>query len=383
MRCGACGFDNPAGFNFCGSCGESLTQPCPSCGASVPEGFRFCGKCGQDLESGRSVETAALGDRRRVTVLFADIVGFSTVAEYLDPEDLRTELEDTFDRLAAVVEERDGVVEKYIGDAVVAIFGAPVAHEDDPRRAVEAAIGMQQAIAARSETSPTPFQLRIGINNGLVVAGSLKEGAKTGVVGDAVNVAARLQQRANPGQILVADTIKRRIHSEFETLPEGFLDVKGRDQPVSAHQIVGRRSAPVRSESPFIGRHEELTLLDLLWSSASKGNTHVISLIGDAGVGKSRLLAEFTTPGDGTDVRVACSPEHAYGPFLKIIGEVLGDLPRDPDDLKTRASALGIDDDETTSLLAAFLGLRELRRLCEWRTISKNNRCLQGYGVFF
>jgi adenylate cyclase len=290
--------------------------------------------------------------------LFADIVGFSTVAEYLDPEDLRTELEETFARLAAVVEERDGVVEKFIGDAIVAIFGAPVAHEDDPRRAVESAVGMQQAIAARNNASQTPFKLRIGINNGLVVAGSLRDGAKTGVIGDAVNVAARLQQGANPGQILVADTIMRRIHNEFETVPVGTLAVKGRDQSVNAHKVVGRRPAPLRHESPFVGRHEELALLDLLWSSASKGNTHVISLIGDAGVGKSRLLAEFATLDDGIDVRVSCSPEHAYGPFLEIIGKLLGDLPKDLADLKTRVSALKIDHDEATSLLAAFLGLK-------------------------
>ena len=359
MKCSACGFENPGGFSFCGNCGAGLTQTCTSCGANIPDGFRFCGNCGRAVSSGPpSGEAIYSGDRRRITVLFADVVGFSSVAEYLDPEDLRTELEETFEQLAAVVEARDGVVEKYIGDAIVAVFGAPVAHEDDPRRAVETALRMQQTVAARASQTPFPFQLRIGINNGLVVAGPLKDGERTGVIGDAVNVAARLQQAASPGEILVADTIMRRIQNEFETLSKGELQVKGRDQPVSAHQVLGPRAAPIRARSPLVGRREELALLDLLWSSASKGNTHVVSLIGDAGAGKSRLLDEFRVHGAGADMRVTCSQETAYGPFLHILRSLLGELPRDTDALRTKASGLGIEDDETVSLLAAFLGLK-------------------------
>jgi adenylate cyclase len=357
MKCAACGFENPAGFKFCGSCGSALTLKCPSCGSDVPEGFRFCGNCGTSLEAAQpKAEPDILGDRRRVTVLFADLVGFSSLAEYLDPEDLRTDIAETFAELADAVEGHDGVVEKFIGDAVVAIFGAPIAHEDDPRRAVEVALQMQDIVAIRSEKSPTPLQLRIGINSGLVVSSPVGDGSKTGVLGDAVNVAARLQQAAEPGDILISDTVMRRVQSDFDSHHEGALDVKGRDQPVSAYRVMARRTGLTRLQAPFVGRREELALLDLLWSSVCKGNTHVVSLIGDPGVGKSRLLAEFSPRTDGLDVRVTCSSERAYGPFLDLIATILGGMPEDVEDLKKRAAAMGVDE-EATTLLAAFLGL--------------------------
>src|SRR5439155_18546523 len=173
----------------------------------VPPGMRFCGSCGHAIgEPGDAPQVAPVqmpSERRPVTILFADLVGFSTMAEHLDPEELRTQMTETFGELTREVEARGGVVEKFIGDAVMAVFGAPTAHEDDPDRAVEAAVQMLDAVRRRSEHTPTPLRLRIGINSGLVVSGQVGDGTQTGVMGDAVNVAARLQQVADPGEITV------------------------------------------------------------------------------------------------------------------------------------------------------------------------------------
>jgi adenylate cyclase len=359
VRCPACSFDNPADVRFCGSCGAALAAVCSSCGTENPSDFRFCGSCGTALEAAGAVTAASpiqTGERRRVTVLFADLVGFSTLAEHLDPEALRTLMTGTFSELTEEVEAREGFVEKFIGDAVMAIFGAPVTHEDDPARAVEAALGMLEVVRGRSEGAPSPLQLRIGINSGLVVAGAVGDGSQTGVMGDAVNVAARLQQSAEPGEILLAASTWRRVRDRFDAEPIGSLEVKGKTQPVVAYRLAGRREQHVREQAPFVGRSEELALLELLWSSVRKGNTHVVSVVGEPGVGKSRLLAELRPEGSERDVRVACGGERAFGPFLDVVEAILGGTPKDVDDLKERAARLGVEE-EDVALLGAFLGL--------------------------
>jgi len=295
-------------------------------------------------------------ERRPVTILFADLVGFSTLAEHLDPEELRALMTETFADLTREVEERGGVVEKFIGDAVMAVFGAPTAHEDDPDRAVEAAVEMLDAVRRRSERTPTPLRLRIGINSGLVVSGQVGDGSQTGVMGDAVNVAARLQQVADPGEITVSESVWRRVRDGYDGQRIGALEVKGRDQAVEAYRVVGPRGRSARRQAPFVGRREELSLLDLLWSSAMKGNTHVVSLIGDPGVGKSRLLSEFPAREGALDVRIACGGERAFGPFLDLLERILGGTPDDLDDLKRRAADLGVDE-ETAMLVSTLLGL--------------------------
>jgi class 3 adenylate cyclase/tetratricopeptide (TPR) repeat protein len=320
-------------------------------------GFRFCGKCGQPVDApAAAVDTGVSSDRRQVTVLFADLVGFSTLAEQLDPEELRSLITETFDALKAEIEHRGGTVEKFIGDAVVAIFGAPRAHEDDPDRAVETALKLMEVVSRRSLNTPSPLQLRIGVNSGLVVSGALGDGAPTGVLGDAVNVAARLQQAAGPGEVLVAATVWRRVRDRYELQRVGSLELKGRGERVDAYRVIGPRQPGTRLQAPFVGRREELALLELLWSSTAKGNTHVLSLIGEPGVGKSRLLSEFAAREGALDVRVTCDGERAFGPFLELIETILGRAPRDIDDLRRQAAALGVDAD-TAQLLATLFGL--------------------------
>ncbi len=354
MDCQACGFGNPVGARFCGSCGQPLTAACPACGAENPPEFRFCGTCGTPLGPAAPAAAPAPlpGERRRVTVLFADLVGFSTLAEHLDPEELRALMADTFSELTEQVERREGAVEKFIGDAVVAVFGAPVAHEDDPYRAVECGLGMLDAVRRRSDA----LELRVGVNTGLVVAGAVGDGSQTGVMGDTVNTAARLQQAAGPGELLVAASTWRQVRERFESEPVGELEVKGRTQRVEAYRITGERAAELRRLAPFVGRRDELALLDLLWSSVRKGNTHVVSIAGEPGVGKSRLLAELPPRSDGLDIRISCSAGRPFGPFLTLVERVLGGLPTSADELEQRGEALELDREDAL-LLAAFLGL--------------------------
>jgi adenylate cyclase len=359
MRCPACDFENPADVRFCGSCGASLTPACPACGAENPAGFRFCGSCGASLvDPGSPSEPAVaprVGERRRVTVLFADLVGFSTLAEHLDPEELRTLMTDTFSELTEEVEAREGFVEKFIGDAIVAVFGAPVTHEDDPLRAVETGLAMLEIVRRRSEGAPAPLALRIGVNSGLVVAGAVGDGSQTGVMGDAVNIAARLQQTAEPGQVLLAASTWRRVRDRFEAERVGALEVKGKTQPVEAYRLAARREVGLREGSPFVGRSEELALMELLWSSVLKGNTHLVSVVGEPGVGKSRLLAELRPDGADRDLRIVCGGERAFGPFLDLAESLLGGAPADQDELRAKAAFLGVDEEDVL-LLAPFFG---------------------------
>src|SRR5947208_1262247 len=202
--CDQCGTENPSGARFCMGCGSPLERRCASCGATAPPEAKFCMSCGASLEPGaapaapppRPKEAAPPEERRRVTVLFADLSGYTAVAEQMDPEALKSLVDLCLRRLGQEVERYGGTVDKYIGDNVMAIFGAPVAHEDDAERAVRAALGMQDAIAEMGGE----LQLRVGVNTGEVLAGSVAESGYT-VIGDTVNVASRLQTAAEPATI--------------------------------------------------------------------------------------------------------------------------------------------------------------------------------------
>jgi adenylate cyclase len=235
-------------------------------------------------------------------VLFADVVGFTSLADQLDPEELRSVMMSCFQTLAEEIRRYDGFIEKFIGDAIVAIFGAPVAHEDDPERAVRAALGMQtrlQQVRTRvGGATGGALTMRIGINTGLVVAGTVGEGKDYGVVGDTVNVAARLQQSGAPGQVTVSEDTYRLIRKSFECRPLGAVSLKGKAEPIQAFEVIGPKQGRVSRETespgaPFIGRGDELRQLGELFARARKGRTQVVSLVGEAGIGKSRLSTEF------------------------------------------------------------------------------------------
>ncbi len=310
ISCGSCGTANPEGASFCTSCGTALARRCPNCGAEAAAGANFCGSCGAGLADGvppgagetpAGAAPAEAEQRRTVTVLFADLSGYTSISERLDHETVKALVERCLTRLAAEVERYGGRVDKFIGDNVMAVFGAPLAHEDDAARAVRAALGMQAAMAGLREELGVRFgmepELRVGVNTGEVLAGRIG-GAYT-VVGDAVNVAARLQAAAPVGGVLVGERTRRLSAGEIVYRAIEPLVLKGKSEPVAAWEAVelGADVHATQGKSratPLIGREEELGRLEAAIGRVEReGGAHLLTLIGQAGVGKSRLLLEF------------------------------------------------------------------------------------------
>ncbi len=301
VACTNCGTENPVQARFCMSCGRPLERRCPSCGEPAPRGARFCMSCGAALDAAPPApREAPPEERRQVTVLFADLSGYTAVAERMDPETVKTLVEGALRRLGQEVERFGGTVDKYIGDNVMALFGAPVAHEDDAERAVRAALGMQEAMAEVNAELPedVEFALRVGLNTGEVLAGAVGEDYT--VVGDTVNVASRLQSAARPGTVTVGERTMRATSAAVRYEPLAPLELKGKSEPVPAWEALGviaahsvRRVSSGR-ESPLVGRDYELGTLESLHERVTReGRPHLVTLIGEAGVGKSRLLREF------------------------------------------------------------------------------------------
>src|SRR5215468_5911066 len=222
--------------------------------------------------------------RKTVTVLFCDVTGSTALGESLDPEALRELLARYFERMQAIVERHGGSVEKFIGDAVMAVFGVPAAHEDDALRAVLAAAEMRDALPDLG------VQGRIGVTTGMVVTGTEERLA----TGDAVNVAARLEQAAEPGEVLLGEATVVLVRDAVEAEPAGALELKGKSKPVPAHRLLRVLEAPERRhESLFVGRAREIELVREAWSRArTERRCELVTIVGDAGVGKTRLATE-------------------------------------------------------------------------------------------
>jgi len=333
MQCRSCQTDNPPANRFCDHCGAPLDARCPQCNAVLRAGARFCGTCGHSLAPAQAAAAAGVtgkparsiasytpkhlaekvlkarsaieGERRQVTVLFADIAGFTSLAERRDPEEVHQIVDRCFEAITAEVHRFEGTINQYTGDGVMALFGAPIAHEDSPRRAAHAALGIQRAIRDVSrelEARQIPaVRMRIGLNTGPVVVGRIGDDLRMDytAVGDTTNVAARLQQAARPGSVLVSEPTQRAIGGFFETLDLGELTVKGH-APVRAHEVLrprGRRSrldaAIERGLTPLVGREGELDTLRERFREARAGRGQVVFVAGEAGIGKSRHLFEF------------------------------------------------------------------------------------------
>ena len=249
LQCIECGADNPAATRFCVSCGADQTITCPDCGAAGLPGARFCGECGAAL--GRRADEAdprskarqeLPEERRRATVLFADISGYTAIAEQLDPEVTKSLVDRALKRLSREVTDRGGHVDKLIGDNVMAIFGAPVAHEDDPERAVRAGLAMQVAMGeinaeleARAVSKGIELALRVGINSGEVLAGAV--GEQYTVIGDTVNVASRLEAKSAVGAVTVGEGTRRSTAAAIEYRELEPLTLKGKSQPISVWSL--------------------------------------------------------------------------------------------------------------------------------------------------
>jgi class 3 adenylate cyclase len=263
---------------------------CAACGQENPEGFRFCGACAAPL-----AETPAPREqRKRVSVLFCDVTGSTALGEQLDPEALRRVMRRYFDEIAAVVERHGGTVEKFIGDAVMAVFGIPQVREDDALRAVRAAAEIRERLPAVGADLGFELSFRTGVNTGDVVVGS----GQTLATGDAVNVAARLEQAAQPGEILLGAETKRLVRDAVEVEVVEPLALKGKSEPVAAYRLLNidpNAAAVARHlDAPLVGRGRELDLLRAAFErSVDEQSCHLFTLLGPAGVGKSRLVAEF------------------------------------------------------------------------------------------
>jgi len=361
MRCTSCGMENPPGFSFCGHCGVRLLQPCPRCGLKNPAGIPFCARCGADLLEGRplALRGRVEGERRFVVALFADIAGFTRLSERLDPEEVTSMVNRCLDDMTRAVVRYGGRVDKYTGDGLMAVFGAPVGHEDDPVRALRAALVMQERIAGvRFGPQLTPLALHIGAACGYVIAAEVgSEGRREyTVIGTAVNLAARLEEASTPGQTLVSEHLQRLAGHVFEFRPVLLPDVAGMEGPVRAFELLGERgqiTAPWRSSrfrSPLVGRDEEMAMLEHCLKRLQQRQGQIVALVGEAGIGKSRLVDELRQRVEGGEMEVIWLQGHAvshgqgtgYAPFREVIRAAVGaGNNADEDSLRERLQEKG------------------------------------------
>jgi class 3 adenylate cyclase/tetratricopeptide (TPR) repeat protein len=309
---------------------------CPACSVDVPEGARFCPACGIEL-AGR------IEERRIATVLFADLVGFTTLSEIRDPEQVKRLVDRCFQKLVADITAYGGIVDKIIGDAIVALFGAPVAHEDDAERAVRAALAMQRTLAAEAAELEAPIQMRIGVNSGEVVVGSSAGGDYT-AMGDVVNTANRLQTAAAPGAVVVGPATHAATRNAIRYVDLGRLEAKGRVAPVEAWQAEAAILPPGyrhRRDTPLVGRDEELGMLQhALNAAVSRSRGHLILLLGEAGVGKTRLAEEVAdtaaTLHDAVVLEGRCVPygeANVWWPVAEAFRDAVGLASDAPDEV--------------------------------------------------
>ncbi len=371
--CGTCGAGNPDGFRFCGQCGSSLaTADCPSCGRQNPAGQAFCGRCGFSLgapDTGISFdpevqsieESAELEERKLATVLFADVVGFTSLADSTDHEVVARMVDAAFRRLSEVVTEHGGTVDKYMGDSVMAVFGVPVAHDDDAERAVAAGLAMRELGG--------DLAFSIGINSGEVTAATVGRAGDFTVIGDTVNVAARLEKVASAGEVLCG-----RLTVDLAGRGAVFRErqpvlLKGKRERVEVWEAVDlRKMDGLRGEAdpqsvgpPLIGRSDELAFLESQWRRVCRDRrAQVVVICGDAGSGKTRLLGELARSAerDGTVVRAAYPAYGAMG-GPRVAAEIIRQLgPLDDPEVNARLrSAAGEIDPSLQSVDPA--GIRQ------------------------
>jgi len=316
---------------------------CTACGADVPAGARFCPSCGQPT----ALPGSPTEERRIVTVLFADLVGFTTMAEHLDPEQVKRLVDSCFERLVGVVVEFGGRVDKLMGDGMLALFGAPVTHEDDPERALRAALRMQEVIAEQGDE----LRMRIGINTGEVLVGTLA-GTDYTAMGDVVNTAARLQAEAPAGGVLVGESTHGLTSHTFLFEHAGTVQPKGRDQSVEAYLALAPTAPPGtrrrrRRDVPFVGRSEEMAVVaSALRLAEVHGRSLLVHAFGETGVGKSRLLDEVVQhirdAGEVAVLEGSCVPygeSNVWWPIAHALADHLDqvDVSMPPDELRAVA----------------------------------------------
>lgn len=419
MVCRHCHTDNPDSAKFCINCGVPLGSICPRCGGALATEAKFCHHCGRALVVPRApaappldpaqarlsqyiprelltkLEAARSGDRvegerRVVSVLFCDVQGSTAMAEQLDPEDWAEVMNSAFAQLIAPVYRYEGTVARLMGDAILAFFGAPIAHEDDPQRAVLAGLDILQGIQDYREQVKREWgqdiNVRVGINTGLVVVGEVGSDLRVEytAMGDAVNLAARMEQTAAPGSVQISGNTYKLVKNLFEFEFLGDLKIKGKVQLVPAYRVVGKQEVPRSARgleshglsAPLVGRDRELRQLLDIFGHMLQGQTSVVSIIGEAGAGKSRLLREYLscleTKGwfERSGARLwsaTCSSlgEQPYGVFASFFANAYRVEPSDPPEtaeqkLRGALQVLGADEadvDQWLPLICQLLSI--------------------------
>ncbi len=438
-KCLCCGHTNAPESKFCGECGTSLTSlhHCLHCGEPLQPNSKFCNQCGYpvqaadvDAESPRTpkpspisptaarplftnhtttgqiatkngMPTELQGERREVTVLFLDLMDFTRLSKQVDSEEIYLIVDEAMRLLVQIIYRYEGTVDKFTGDGLMALFGTPTAHENDPERAVRSALEMQQVLKPLQQRIQDlygfNFQARIGINTGVVIAGNLGSDLhmEYTVIGDTVNLAARLEAAAKPGTILVSYDTYQRTRPIFRYQPMPPFDLKGFPEPVPAYRPLSVRKHPGRvrglpgMQSPMIGRIDELTLLHKIWARVQKEHRNQTVLItGEAGMGKSRLASEFRREIDGTTSNIfegnclAFARSKPFWVFASLLRDILQiselDTPAHQfESLRLFVEHLNLPKHQLLPYLSIILGLEQLDERSTERLLQIDPNMLQ------
>lgn len=350
MKCAKCGFENEEGSKFCLECGERVEIECPRCRKILPLTAKFCNGCGQKLEevsAPEKTQVQAESGRKHATVLFSDLSGYTTMSEKLDPEEVKEIMGRIFGEISKTVSKYEGIIENYAGDGIMALFGVPRAHEDDPIRAIKVAREIHQFVSALSEEQNGnvrhPLLMHSGVNTGLVVTGEADlERGTHGVAGDTINVASRLCGLAKPGEILLDEDTYRQSEGYFEFATLARMMLKGKTEPVQVYKVLSQRDKPVTIhrlsgvKADLVGRKAEISAMREAVPKLRKGKGRIFSICGDAGTGKSRLIEEFKASLDLDEIQwleghaYAYSQNMPYFPLIDLLSRVFQIEESDP-----------------------------------------------------
>jgi class 3 adenylate cyclase/tetratricopeptide (TPR) repeat protein len=414
MKCPKCKSDNRDGVNFCEECGAKLELECPSCRTKIPAGKKFCGKCGHKLSDPSEAPPKDLsfdekltkiqrylpkglsekilsqrdrieGERKQVTVMFCDMEGFTQLSEKLGPEEAYTIMDQVYEILIHKVHDYEGTVNEFTGDGIMALFGAPIALEDAPQRAIRSAYTIHREMSKFSEKmnqekeNMLALKMRVGIHTGPVVVGTLGNDLRLEfkAVGDTVNLASRMEGLAEPGSTYVTEEMYKLTEGFFRYEALGEHTIKGKEGTVKAYRVIApstsRTKFDVSAErglTPFVGRDRELEILIDGFERSRAGRGQAFSIVSEAGVGKSRLLYEFRKAVSNEDVTfqegkcLSYSKGVTYHPFIEIVKANFDIVDGDGDfeireKLKQGLKILGADEASTLPYLLEFLSVKD------------------------
>ncbi len=402
MKCSECNFDNPEGMKFCGECGEKLATNCPECNFKNPPGFKFCGNCGYELKDVNtpsslkrtpfedkleklkkylpeglinkilSQKDKIVGERKQVTVMFCDMAGFTSLIDKLGAEKGYAIMDQVYEILIHKVQDYDGTVNEMTGDGIMALFGAPIAIEDAPQRAIKSSLSIHREMAKFSDKliseGISPIKMRAGINTGTVVVGALGNDLRVEfkAVGDTVNIASRIEGHAEPGTTFVSEDTFKLTEGLFRFEALGEREIKGKEEPIHVFQVIAPSSSRTRFDvsaerglSQFVGRTREIEILYDGFERVKEGNGQAFSIVSEAGIGKSRLLYEFRKKISSTDVIflegrcLSYSHGISYHPIIDILKANLDVREEDTDSIireKVKKGLSILEIDETFAL---------------------------------